>query len=61
MKYKFTRVVARVEITFGVIFILAGIAPAAAAFAVPASWLRGSTTPAPTSLKAVPSLRSVSS
>jgi hypothetical protein len=40
MKYKFTRVVARVEITFGVIFILAGIAPAAAAFAVAAHCAR---------------------
>jgi hypothetical protein len=40
MKYKFTRVVAHVEITFGVLIIFVGIALAVAAVMVPTSWLR---------------------
>ena len=39
MKYKFTRVVAHIEIAFGVLTMIAGIAVTAAALTVPASWL----------------------
>src|SRR5689334_7504579 len=45
MKYNFTRVMARIEITFGVLIILAGIALAGMAAALPASWAGRSTIP----------------